>query len=388
MLKPFIYLEKTIINNRDNNSYKSKKLLFRDRIIKYAEDLEQIRLNWNSYFLHDKTFRRFVRKNYYYDQLSHILRNQYSIKCVTNTWLTTYEILFRNKHVFEDITDIYVVFNIDLPGEVISTVEYFFNKHLNISNFKWLAVQHNNTKVDSNDIYQLYKKNSTRWITSDMCFSNLVGEVKKNTQVSCSSSELMSIKSSRYISSKINKIRHENKDMCNIFISVIELTNGNILDDYTQYITAFSVLRLGGILIAKSNNIHLPFKIWMISIISRYFEKFMITKPISSLPYESDIYILGVKFKGISRNDLDKLFHILSTFKRRYVDKILTEIYADTIQIIYKMVREIVEREIESDQSLIKLFNSYNNNQLFYNDIEEMSNNIIKNYINEFGIEK
>ena len=379
------YNEVEIINSRDNSNIISKLLPFRKKIDEYTDKLEQTRLKWESYKI-NKDFRRFIRKNHYYDELKYKLETDYSIKYATNDWLNIYEILFRFQYLFENLNDILVIFNIDPPGEIILALEYFLNKQKHIDKYDWIAVQHHNEKIEDIDQYNLYKKYAYKWITSDTCFGNLTDEIKSNSHISCSSSEISSRKSSRYVACKIKNIKQKMNKNCNLFISSINLSNDNIIDDYIQYITALSLIKNNGIIIVKSNNIHIPFKIWMISIISRYFEKLIIIKPESSIPYNSDVYLVGINFEGISKNDMDKLYHVLSTYKKSYIYKNLSEVYVDTIQIIYKMLIELINKEIVVQKNSMEIYEKIDNLESYYSRLENKTSNIILKYILDFEI--
>ncbi len=124
----------------------------------------------------------------------------------------------------------------------------------------------------------------------------------------------------------------------------------------------------------------------MISIISRYFEKLIIIKPESSISYNSDVYLLGINFEGISKNDMDKLYHVLSTYKKSYIYKNLSEVYVDTIQIIYKMLTELINKEIGAQKSNMEIYEKIDNLESYYSRLEDKTNNIILKYILDFEI--
>lgn len=378
------YMEVEIINKRDNNII-SKLLPFRKKIEDYTDKLEQVRLKWESYIM-NKDYRRFIRKNQYYGELKYKLESEYNIKGVTNTWLNTYEILCRFQYLFEKMSNLVLILNIDLPGEIISAVEYFFSKQKHIERYNWIAVQHHNEKIEDGDSYNLYKKYMYKWITSDICFDNLTDERINSSHLSCSSSEISSRKSSRYVACKIDNIKQKINGKCGLFISIINLSNDDIVDDYIQYVTALSVLRNGGTIIIKSNNLHIPFKIWMISVISRYFEKLIIIKPESSISYNSDVYVIGINFEGISKNDMDKLYYVLSTYKKSYKYKNLSEVYVDTIQIIYKMLIELINKEIEIKNHNIEIYKKNRDLSSYYSQLEEQTARIVLKYIVDYEI--
>ena len=50
----------------------------------------------------NKNFRRFIRKNYYFDELKYKLELEFDIRYATNNWLNIYEIFTRRSLLDED----------------------------------------------------------------------------------------------------------------------------------------------------------------------------------------------------------------------------------------------------------------------------------------------
>ena len=372
------YLEIEIPLKEVDKSNKSKHLPFKKKLEEYMERLEETKLKWNSYLL-DKEFHRYVKKSTYTNELIYTLEKKYNLKDITISWINLYELLFRFQHYFNFLENDNIVFNIDLPGNEINATHFFYKKR-NIKKIKWMAIQHHDNRIEEYDSLYLYRNNIDKWIIHDDYFTG--SEIKNS---SSKSSDISNYKA-KYIYKKLKVLKSRLKTTCKLFISNISLSDNDILDDYVQYIIALSIINNGSSVIIKSNNIHIPFKLWMISVFSRYFEKIFLIKPESSIMYNSDVYIIGINYNGISKNDLDKLYHVLYSFKKSYIYKNLTEVHIDVIQIIYKLILELIDMEINYKKDSINNFNKIENFEFLYSQLELKTESIINKFILDYEI--
>lgn len=233
----------------------------------------------------------------------------------------------------------------------------------------------------------MYRENVHKWLISDDCFTEPSREIK-SSYVSGASSERLGTKSIQYITNKIKIIQNRWNRKINLFISNTSIDDNDHIGDYMQYILALSVLVRGGNMIVRSYHINLPFKIWILSTITRYFEDLWIVKPVSSPKYTADVFIVGHNFTGASKNDLDKLYYILSIFRKSYVDRILTKVSIDTVQSLYRFILYKTEEEISTKNKLINLYKEYNSDQQFYHTIEKRAQINADAYILAFDIKE
>uniref|UniRef100_A0A6C0LL90 Ribosomal RNA methyltransferase FtsJ domain-containing protein n=1 Tax=viral metagenome TaxID=1070528 RepID=A0A6C0LL90_9ZZZZ len=362
-----IYHENNIIVGNKNLS---KVLPFKNKISELKEQLEQTRLEWRPYYDLNKDFRRFIQKLSFFDSLKHKLEVEYKIKNATNDWLQLYEILFRFKHIFTKLNNLSVLFNLNSSSEIISALDFFIKKCKNINKYTWNIIQDTGNKNED-----LYRYHSDKWI-----------EYRSHLSRSSDNSTPSLVLN---ISNKVKTIREKNTHNYDIYISILKSASNTYLDvveDYVQYIIGLSVLKRGGSIIIKMNDIHISFKIWLLATISRYFDNITLLKPLTMRPYMSNTFIIGENFKGISKNDLDKLYYILSSFKRRYINSIMSEVDIDTVQSIYKHIQNSIDREIDIKKRYIKKFNDTNDLQYFYNQLERKTNEVIDNFIFTFEI--
>lgn len=374
------YLENKILKNNNDST---QSLPYKQRIENISQKLGDIQITWDAYYLHNKDFRRFIKKCNLYNSLKYKLENEYHINHATNNWLNMYEILFRFQHIFDGST-ILTLFNTDMPGEIILATEHFLKNRVNLH--KWMALQNSNESIDD-DKYRVYQTNVHKWVTTDKCFDEVCDSSHMTETQTDTSSEIMNIKKSQYVYNKINKVNERMKRKCDLFISHTFINEDNVISDYIQYILALSTIIKGGNMIIRSFHIHSPFKIWIICTVSKYFDNLYVVKPVSSPGYHTDVFVVGQHFNGITKNDLDKLYYILSSFKRRHIYKIPTRVNIDTVQSLYKFIFRRSKLEIETKNRLIEMFKKYHGCRNFYKTLELESENITKKYISKFGIE-
>ena len=292
--------------------------------------------------------------------------------------------MFKFRHIFQ-YQDLMVLFNLDIL-EIIYATEFFFNQ-MKINTFDWVGVQNANEHIEERDEYKVYKKYVYKWITTDDCYLSLDSDkcqLHHSSYASKNSSEVGGIRyqqHSSYISTKVQKIKSKINKEYNLFISHVIINDNDILTDYIQYIIGMSTLTKDGNMIIRSYDIAVPFKIWLLSTITNYFENIWIVKPESSASYQKDYFVVGYKFKGITKNDLDKLYYILSSYRSKYINRIMSSVNIDTVQSIYKYITHHFKEKVYSKNTLIKLFKQWYGNKKYYQYLEIKGEETIDKYI-------
>jgi hypothetical protein len=90
------------------------------------------------------------------------------------------------------------------------------------------------------------------------------------------------------------------------------------------------------------------------------FEQFFISKPITSRPANSEIYIVGLGYKGYNKDAMDELFAALERWNKgpipdEQISEIKEECYATLVYASYK----IYERQIYFIKKNVKLIKDY-----------------------------
>ena len=96
---------------------------------------------------------------------------------------------------------------------------------------------------------------------------------------------------------------------------------------FSEVVSAFSVLKVGGCFILKIFDIHTSNTLQILFLLSNYFKECIITKPYTSRPANSEKYVVCKEFLGIKEDVLNIYYDILNkwmqTKKRdKYVDNI------------------------------------------------------------------
>lgn len=78
-----------------------------------------------------------------------------------------------------------------------------------------------------------------------------------------------------------------------------------------QVVSGLIVLKKGGTLITKQYTYFTGFTISLMGYLTRYFEKLYVVKPLTSKPDNSETYLVGIGFTGITDNEIDQLLMML-----------------------------------------------------------------------------
>ena len=147
-----------------------------------------------------------------------------------------------------------------------------------------------------------------------------------------------------------NNYNHQEKDFMNLFIS-------------EAYIM-LNLLKNNGNGIIKIYDIYSKNSIKIMYIISLFFEKIYIIKPLTSRPANSEKYILCYRYKDFSESKI--YFNIFETIIQ---DKDLNHLNNDKVAVEYNFIEKILEynrwyteRQISYINKTIKYIDDYNNN--------------------------
>lgn len=156
---------------------------------------------------------------------------------------------------------------------------------------------------------------------------------------------------------------------------------------FCEIITALGSLNKKGNFVCKIFDTYTKVTSEAIYILTCYFEKIYIYKPKLSRPCNSEKYVVCKNFKGISKENFDKLLNLIET--DNYIETFgikLPESFSSKIKFTST---NFMEKQI---QALTKVHNMYNNrhfknkNKIKINNIKCNNDFMCKNYLNEFKI--
>jgi len=133
--------------------------------------------------------------------------------------------------------------------------------------------------------------------------------------------------------------------------------------NYGQVLSGLVTLSAGGILITKQYMISHPFNRSLIALLSTLFETLYITKPLTSRPMNSEIYLIGIGFKGISEELSSYLY---SRLQHEYDYKLF--------------IAPLCTVELETEKSMLDATNKIHGQQIRYIETSMKINENIEKY--------
>lgn len=221
-----------------------------------------------------------------YGYLKWDLKN-YDAQFVTNAWIKYYE-LWNIIKPRKDIINIFC--NAELPGASISAFNHYCDTH--DLKYHWWASSYMPDGVGTmlGDTYGIFKANRNNWLMNEK--NNGDCTVLKN---------LLDFEKRIGPESEIGGMDLYSHD-AGLDISPEEYNKQEEKNTHLHLgcaLAGFLTLRRNGNFVAKQYTYFTKLNIELIVLYSTMFEKFYITKPLTSRPYNSEIYLVGLKFIGM-----------------------------------------------------------------------------------------
>lgn len=206
---------------------------------------------------------------------------------VSNAWMKCYEMITYYDLIPEDNNSFVHFDNAAFPGSFIISAYHYAETKKNINNYKWygssLLSPNEQNSGPLQDEYHLYKNYQSNWLCNKDNNGDILiveNQLKFNKKlgggVDLYTSDLgFSIES--------NYKEQESIHFC-----------ANV----GQILTGLLTLKKGGSLITKQYTAFESNTVSIIYIVASFFEEFYICKPITSRAPNSEIYLVGKKFKG------------------------------------------------------------------------------------------
>ena len=259
-------------------------------------------------------------------------------QCVTNAWMKyleifrTFDMLPREQEWKEESDGKFkAFFNAELPGAAVCTFNHEMKTRCKSVPFEWwassLAPDQDDEEQQSNtnclgDQYGLYERNKTHWLmevgkrsTKDKFVNNGDVTIVDN---------LLDFERRIGPGSDVGGVHLYSHDAG---IDVSEGADGGLGFNDQELANAkihlgcalagFMTLRKGGNFVAKQYTFFETFTWNLIAIYSSMFESFDIFKPITSRPRNSEIYLIGLGFKGMPSEVRSVLIRRMKDFSTR-----------------------------------------------------------------------
>lgn len=237
-----------------------------------------------------------------YKPLRKRVARDYNAQVVTNAWLKYYEIYIQYDLIPAGGDSVFhAFFNAELPGAALCAFNHYM-KTKRRGEFDWRAsslapaVSGKTTKEALGDIYGLYSGNRDKWL---MDINAHAGKWRND-------GDATKIENLRDWATRIGPnsdfggvdlYSHDAGIDASADFNRQELANARI--HLGCALAGFMTLRVGGSMVAKQYTYFEGLTWNLILIYSTLFDQFYLCKPLTSRPYNSEIYLVGKGFRGL-----------------------------------------------------------------------------------------
>lgn len=368
------YKELILNISKDSNTWISKAILNFNKINPLSLDINHISIlltpyiNGNNYIINpNKKMELKYRlakakenidifvdnkrdKEEYYAKITNVLdqfsdyrkrlKRELGTKYITNAFLKCWEMIQEFNLIPYNKPDNYTVFcNAEFPGAFIFAIHQYINTYTSNKKYKWFgnSLWPGDDKKGNilGDEFNLYRKYPDNWL-----MNGLSKERDGN---------VLNPKMNDYIYEKL----HNKVDLYTSDIGIgLDVSNFNLQEEVEanlnlgQVLAALLTLKKGGHMICKMFLFFTPFNISLLSLLNELFEEFYISKPITSRPANSEIYIIGKKYKGYRQDVIDNLKYELYNWDSQSVNHVIYEVKEEFYSRILYASYEIYQRQI------------------------------------------
>jgi len=293
-----------------------------------------------------------------YLNMKKVLKTNYNMQVTTNASMKMYEMICECKLINDSLN---AFCNAELPGAFISTINHYCKTN-NIS-YKWVASSYMPDDEHLGDKYGIYKNHSKNWLMNE----NNNGDVTN-------------IKNLLDFEKRVKDINLYTSDAG---IDVSEDYNNQedltLWINYGQILTGLLTLANGGNFCTKQYTFFNPFTRSVITILSYLFDEFYITKPVTSRPSNSEIYLIG---KNYNKSKFAKFRDIMLKALENKDLTILCEINENMFESTYDI------HMLQQIAFLNELFTYYNTriSMLEKKRLYDYYNNIINDWIKKYNV--
>lgn len=285
-----------------------------------------------------------------------IIAQQFEGEVVTNAWLKFYELAAEYLHPLltsikkkKRNREFRAFYAAEAPGAFILATNHFIKNHYPQIHWEWLAnsyrmLEGNNDEPYVGDTYGLMQNYPKSWVYG----ADGDGDITSVANVRSLQNTLSEQMEGKKVHLFTADAKFQPDDM-----DYNEEENYNIPVQLGQIIFMASVLAKGGVTFLKMFTVLEPMTVSMLYILSSCFDKLMITKPITSKPVNSEIYVVGIGFKGLNSKYLDRLCNIMMFVRDRQNGKRKPSIFPkdqfdpDFIKQLVAIEKELIEDQID-----------------------------------------
>jgi DNA-directed RNA polymerase II subunit RPB2 len=247
-----------------------------------------------------------------YATLRTLVQKTYNMEHATNAALKMYEMINQFELLMTGnncMPSVDVFCNAELPGAFIIAINHFMRTKCISSEFDWLGNSYlpedalkagDSTILD--DKYKIYEKNRLHWLMGPAPNALPEGEEPITGDVT-DPMVINALGNAAHRRFALNDGAHLYTSDVGIEIQSADLPRQEELTsflNYGQIVSGLLSLALGGTLITKQFTFYTPFSRSLIALVASLFDETYICKPKTSRPTNSEVYLVGKGFKGIS----------------------------------------------------------------------------------------
>jgi hypothetical protein len=247
-----------------------------------------------------------------YAKLRGIVEEKYNMEHATNAALKMYELIYQMELLTNGpvganncLPVVQAFCNAELPGAFVIAINHFMKTRCTSSQFDWIASSYlpeaalkagDATIIQDN--YKIYARNRLHWLMGPAPNGLPDGEAPITGDVT----------DPGVINVLGNAAHQRFNDGANLYTSDVgkDIKDPNRAEEETadinmgQVVSGLLALAVGGHFVTKQFTFLTPFSRSLIAIVASLFAETYITKPKTSRPLNSEIYLVGKGFKGIS----------------------------------------------------------------------------------------
>ena len=340
-----------------------------------------------------------------YRNLRNMMSRKYNMYNSTNASLKMYEMLMQMKLVdCATLTDnsLNSFSNAELPGAFIIAINHYLKSKCPGKKFNWLgssylpeaaAATGNVTILE--DKFKLYANNRDRWLMGPRPnalpdgIDDITGDVTDpNTVITLA----IGVKT-RFLNTS-GAILYTSDAGIDVTEDYLGQEDNTSAINYGQIISGLLSLAPGGNFVTKQYTFFSPFSRSVIALVSGFFEETYIVKPATSRPGNSEIYLVGKGFKGISTEmtealtDRSELFKTLGVNPTTLGSLVTPEILSNVDTVLYKVAEEFfMDIQIKFIEEYVDVFKNYNGYMDVLDDnIEQLIKDTEKKWLQDNGV--
>jgi hypothetical protein len=305
-----------------------------EELYRQKAELNQAKSQLDKYFLASKQDEKYKHNWLYFQNIVDTYRDlrfkvgkEFNAGIITNAWLKYYEIYEQYKFIPAKLDRKYIAFfNAELPGAALSAFNHYMKTMRKSVQFDWRASSlapspdTKNSAEALGDTYGLYEMNKDHWLMTILSQGDPMPEDYNSGDVTVAQN-ILDFERKVGPGSPLGGADLYSHD-AGIDVSTTadgklgfndqELANAKI--HFGCALSAFVTLRPGGVFIGKQYTFFETFTWNLLMIYSGLFDKFYICKPLTSRPYNSEVYLVGLGFHGLSPALRTMMFDRLTNF--------------------------------------------------------------------------